>query len=345
MSRSTLIDVSPLGSPWQTLDPFLFCAYHDDDYPAGDEAMGPQASLAGRAIGQDFSGKDGWSMYHGDRVPGFPKHPHRGFETVTVVRKGFIDHADSMGAHARFGEGDLQWMTAGRGIVHSEMFPLRREDQGNPTELFQIWLNLPARSKMVESYFSMFWRHHIPVLTTADAEGRETTVAIYCGAPPEATAGADTSPAPPPDSWAADAANSVMIWTIKMAPGAVWILPATGPRCNRRLFFFSGTSIETCGQSIAAKSALTLDPSVDTELRNGASTSEFLLLQGIPIGEPVAQYGPFVMNTKEEIHQAFADYRATGFGGWPWPDDAPTHARDTDRFARHADGRMEKADG
>ena len=135
----------------------------------------------------------------------------------------------------------------------------------------------------------------------------------------------------------------VTIWTIKMAPGAVWTLPATDPRCHRRLFFFNGTSIESYGQSIAAKSALTLDPSADAELRNGEATAEFLLLQGIPIGEPVAQYGPFVMNTNEEIHEAFADYRATGFGGWPWPDNDPTHPRDASRFARHADGRREEA--
>ena len=134
-------------------------------------------------------------MYHGDRVLGFPQHPHRGFETVTVARKGFIDHANSMGACARFGESDLQWMTAGHGIVHSEMFPQRRQDQSNPTELFQIWLNLPARSKMVGSYFSMFWRHRIPAVTTADAEGRETTLVSYCGALPGAK---DGPPTPPP---------------------------------------------------------------------------------------------------------------------------------------------------
>lgn len=83
---------------WQTLDPFQFCAYHDDAYPRGNGGMGPETSLNGRAIGQDFSGKDDWSMYHGNRVPGFPQHPHRGFETATVAKKGFIDHADSMGA-------------------------------------------------------------------------------------------------------------------------------------------------------------------------------------------------------------------------------------------------------
>ena len=127
-AAAAILRVSPLGFPWVTADPFLFCAHHDDAYPAADGRMGPRASLAGRDIGQDFSRKDGWSMYHGETVPGFPAHPHRGFETVTIVRQGLIDHSDSLGAAARFGQGDVQWLTAGRGIMHAEMFPLLHED-------------------------------------------------------------------------------------------------------------------------------------------------------------------------------------------------------------------------
>ncbi|MFP4097146.1 MAG: pirin family protein, partial [Cyclobacteriaceae bacterium] len=98
MSQSKIISIDKLGFPWKTSDPFLFCVHHQDAYPKGDKNMGPQASLAGRNIGQDFGGKDGWSMYHGSKVPGFPAHPHSGFETVTIVRKGLIDHSDSLGA-------------------------------------------------------------------------------------------------------------------------------------------------------------------------------------------------------------------------------------------------------
>ena len=101
-------------------------------------------------------------MYHGEIVPGFPQHPHRGFETVTIVRRGLIDHSDSLGATARFGRGDVQWLTAGRGIVHSEMFPLLDSAEPNPVELFQIWLNLPARDKMVEPHFTMLWEPNDP---------------------------------------------------------------------------------------------------------------------------------------------------------------------------------------
>ncbi len=340
MKQDPLLDISPLGSPWQTLDPFLFCAHHDDAYPAGDAAMGPAESLAGRAIGQDFSGKDGWSMYHGRHVPGFPQHPHRGFETVTLARRGFIDHADSMGASARFGEGDVQWMTAGRGIVHSEMFPLTRQDDGNHTELFQIWLNLPARNKMVESHFAMFWHDRIPEQTVSGTGGGETTLVSYAGALPDG----QMPPAPPPASWAADAGNQVVIWTIKMTANAVWTLPATDPASSRRLFFFQGQDLRLLDQTVEVGQAITLAAGAEIELKNGPAESELLLLQGRPIGEPVAQHGPFVMNSAEEIRQAMIDYQSDQFGGWQWPDEGPVHARDRARFAQYPDGRIETAD-
>jgi redox-sensitive bicupin YhaK (pirin superfamily) len=120
----SIIKIRNLGFQWETLDPFIFCVHHKDDYPVGNSDMGPQASLDGRNLGQDFQVKDGWRMYHGLKVPGFPVHPHRGFETVTIVREGWVDHSDSLGGAGRYGEGDVQWMTAGSGIQHSEMFPL-----------------------------------------------------------------------------------------------------------------------------------------------------------------------------------------------------------------------------
>jgi len=114
--KDVVLEELRLGFPWQTLDPFLFCVHHDDAYPEGNENMGPAASLEGRNLGSDFERKDGWSMYHGRKVPGFPQHPHRGFETVTLARRGLIDHSDSLGAAARFGRGDAQWLTAGKGL-------------------------------------------------------------------------------------------------------------------------------------------------------------------------------------------------------------------------------------
>ena len=122
MTHTPIIRVRQLGFPWETADPFLFCVHHEDFFPKGEEDFGPEPSLlAGRSMGSDFRVKDGFRMYHGSRIPGFPSHPHRGFETVTVVRKGFVDHADSVGNAGRYGEGDVQWMTAGGGVVHGEV--------------------------------------------------------------------------------------------------------------------------------------------------------------------------------------------------------------------------------
>ena len=335
----TILSSAPLGFPWQTIDPFLFCVHHNDAYPQGNAAMAPDPSLlAGRNIGQDFTGKDGWSMYHGDTVPGFPSHPHRGFETVTIVRRGLIDHSDSVGATARFGGGDVQWLTAGKGIVHCEMFPLVNATQPNPTELFQIWLNLPAKNKMANPHFTMFWHEHIPHIQATDAQGNLTEVVCIAGN----LNGVQGLP-PPPDSWASEADNELAIYTIKLAAGAQWTLPAAHHTSTRRqLYFFKGTSLQIAGESVASSTVLEVQANHDCTFVNGDAESELLVLQGKPIGEPVAQYGPFVMNTQAEIHQAFADYRRTEFGGWPWGANDPVHPRDKGRFAQHADGKIEE---
>jgi redox-sensitive bicupin YhaK (pirin superfamily) len=163
---NAIISTQVLGLHWEVSDPFLFCAFHNDKFPKGNERLGPDASLAGRPIGQDFQLKDGWRMYHGQRVAGFPVHPHRGFETVSIVPVGLVDHADSMGAAGRYGNGDVQWLTTGRGVQHSEMFPLLNRNADNPLLFFQIWLNLPAESKMAKPHFAMFWNEEIPFYET-----------------------------------------------------------------------------------------------------------------------------------------------------------------------------------
>ena len=338
MSSSAVLAVKPLGFPWETADPFLFCAYHDDAYPRGNGRMGPAVPLAGRDIGQDFSRKDGWSMYHGDSVPGFPAHPHRGFETVTIVRKGLIDHSDSLGATARFGGGDVQWVTAGRGIVHSEMFPLLRTDEDNPLELFQIWLNLPKRNKMAAPHFTMLWNEQVPRRVLQDAQGRSTEVAVIAGR------FGDVAPlAPPPDSWAAQDEADVAIWTLRMEPGAGFQLPpAVLAGTQRTLYFFKGGAAMVGGRTVEGPVAVTLDAGVEVAIVAGDTVCEFLLLQGRPIGEPVAQYGPFVMNTQQEIAQAMQDYRRTQFGGWKFGDSAPVHGGEPVRFARYPDGREDR---
>jgi redox-sensitive bicupin YhaK (pirin superfamily) len=310
----------------------LFCVYHHDRYPAGNDAMGPAASLAGRHIGEDFAGKDGWRMYHGSVVPGFPQHPHRGFETITFVRRGLIDHSDSLGATARFGHGDVQWLTAGSGIVHSEMFPLLRRDGENPVELFQIWLNLPRASKMATPRFTMFWKNQIPVIERDGA--RATLIAGRIGDV--------AAPAPPPDSWAADSSHDVGIFQIALGTAGKFTLPPAAPGVARTIYFFRGDSLTVEGAAIAGNHSVSVRGDAPIRLENpGRADSELLVLQGRPIGEPITQYGPFVMTSSDEIRQAFADYQRTQFGGWPWPSDDPVHPREAGRYAKHADGHVE----
>jgi redox-sensitive bicupin YhaK (pirin superfamily) len=336
-SMNPILNIRPLGFQWETADPFLFCVHHEDHFPSGNENMGPDRShFSGRHMGDDFIIKDGFRMYHGKTVPGFPGHPHRGFETITVVRKGLVDHADSLGAAGRYGNGDVQWMTAGKGVQHSEMFPLLKQDGDNPMELFQIWINLPASRKMVEPYFRMLWKEKIPVYTHSDEKGRASRVEVIAGKLGEMKAGS-----PPPDSWASDPANEVAVWNILMEPEAEWTLPAASSGINRNLYYYEGEGLMLAGSPVERYHAIQLLAEAEVKLKAGAKGASLLMLQGKPIGEPVMQYGPFVMNTKEEIHQAFQDYHATQFGGWPWPRYDQVHPREKGRFARHADGREE----
>ena len=335
MQPDPVLEIVELGFQWQGLDPFIFTMHHLDEYPSGNEHQGPEGPLVGRRIGSDFSGADGWSMYHGSVVPGFPQHPHRGFETVTVVRTGYVDHSDSLGATARYGGGDVQWLTTGSGIQHAEMFPLIRDDADNPLELFQIWLNLPPESKMVPAYFRMLWSEEIPTVEPAPGVSIDVIAGSLAG---------EQAPAAPPDSWASNELGDMAIWLIRVDAGASWTLPAAAAGLNRMLHFFDGESVNIAGHDVSSGSGIKVQSDLDVELRNSGAPAEFLLLQGRPIGAPVFQMGPFVMNTPEELQQAFDDYRRTGFGGWPWASADPVHARTDGRFALHADGTVEHRD-
>lgn len=337
MYNRLITNIRPLGFTWQTQDPFLFCVHHLDHYPKGNDRLGPDASLAGRNLGQDFTTKDGWRMYHGENIPGFPEHPHRGFETVTVVLNGFVDHSDSHGAAGRYGNGDVQWMTAGAGLQHAEMFPLLNRNEDNPLELFQIWINLPKARKFADPHYKMLWAEDIPVFTTSDEKGNTIEVTLIAGAIENTVA-----PPPAPDSWAANEENDVGIWLIKMAPHAHWEIPTASPECNRSLYFYRGSGIKAAGIDIQPYHSIDLLADEKVILENGYDEAFLLLLQGKPINEPVVQHGPFVLNTGAEIKQAIMDYQQTQFGGWPWPRHDNVHDRNSGRFAKYADGREER---
>ena len=328
--NAAIQSIFQLGFPWQTQDPFLFCVYHLDYYPKGNGDMGPAASLSGRNLGNDFTIKDGWRMYHGQTIPGFPSHPHRGFETITIVNKGFCDHSDSLGAAGRFGQGDVQWMTAGRGVQHSEMFPLLNSERENTLELFQIWLNLPSKDKYVDPHFAMLWHEDIPVIKTENS-----SVKIIAG-----TYQNTKAPDPAPNSWAANLNNEVAIWNIHIDANSTYTLPKANTKVSRTLYFYEGESIEIEGKSVAPNFGIKLNPVVDVTINVKGKTGYFLLLQGKPIEEPVAKYGPFVMNTNTEIQQAMHEYQVTQFGGWPWPHADNVHDKNKGRFAKYPDGTL-----
>lgn len=322
MSRQVL-NIAPLGAavvgtPLPTLDPFLFCVFHSDQYPAApDEIIGN---------GHDFDPRKPFRMYHGSTIPGFPRHPHRGFETITATLQGLIDHADSQGNVARYGHGDVQWMTAGRGISHSEMFPWN-----NHVRLFQIWLNLPAKMKLVPPDFKIFWASTIPQYQPP--EDPNAIVTIWAG---NGYFGIERNPnSPPQHSWAYDESNDVAIWHILLKPGGTLTLPPAvtitnnaNTLVNRSLFYIQGESnVVTLDGTVILpnKVVVTLgaeEPLTMTLQDRATQNAEFLFLQGRPIQEPVAQHGPFVMNTPQEIQQAFIDYQNSPvFTGWPWPRD------------------------
>lgn len=291
--------------------------------------------------GSDFDPHAPYRMYHGDKVPGFPQHPHRGFETVTATMTGLIDHADSVGNAGRYGEGDVQWMTAGGGVVHGEMFPLVHSDKPNTLRLFQLWLNLPKKSKMVKPSFAMFWSDDVPIWKSEDGK---CSVAVWAG-DYFLGKGDDLQNKPPPDSWAANPENDVAILHITIQPGAskMTIPKANKSGVNRTMYLIKGhtNGVKIDGKIVSEKVYMEMDPTKDISIElsssslesSVASNTEFLLLQGKPINEPVAQHGPFVMNTRAEIQEAFMDYSRTQFGGWPWPRDDMIFPQDKGRFA------------
>lgn len=332
-----LLSADPLGFPFETFDPFLFCAHHKESYPPGNRLLGPATSLAGRSLGNDFSRKDGWSMYHGEAVPGFPAHPHRGFETVTLVQTGRVDHFDSLGASARYGDGDVQWLTTGRGIEHAEMFPLLNPGGRNPLELFQVWLNLPRAKKAAAPHFTMFWADRIPHHEEHDPAGRLTDVTVVAG-----PLGDSVPLSPPPESWASRPESDVAIWTLRMAPLSRFTLPPAKKGSNRALYPFRGTGLRIGGQAVPDGHRLRLSPDLPALIEAGREGASLLLLQGQPLGEPVVQHGPFVASDASELHEAVLEYRRTGFGGWSWPSREPVHPQSEGRFARFKDGHKDR---
>jgi redox-sensitive bicupin YhaK (pirin superfamily) len=227
----------------------------------------------------------------GDYIAGFPPHPHRGFETVTYMLDGRMRHRDNHGHEGVLVTVSVQWMTAGRGIVHSEM----PEQQAGRMRGFQLWLNLPAAAKMTAPAYQEFGPERIPRVSPA----RGVHVKVIAG-----TGGTVTGPVAQP-------ATDPVYLDIELAAQGSFIqdLP---PGHAAFVYVFEGEL--AVGSAAAARqlpqhTLAVLSDGAQVRLQAGASTARALLVAGRPLREPVARYGPFVMNTQEQLRQAFADYR------------------------------------
>jgi redox-sensitive bicupin YhaK (pirin superfamily) len=264
-----------------------------------------------------------------DYVAGFPAHPHRGFETVTYMLDGHLQHQDHLGNTGELRSGGVQWMTAGRGIIHSEM---PQQERGRMRG-FQLWINLPAREKMKPAGYRDIQPAEIPVVALPGG-GRVKVIAGTVAADGRSTAGPIANPT---DNLATDPTYL----DVELPAAAAFAQPIAADY-NAFVYPFEG-SVVVGGRTVPTHSAGFLSAGDRIEVTAGPDGARFLVLAGRPIGEPIVQYGPFVMNTRAELEQAFNDYRRTQFGGWPFPADDPVHPRERGRFARHADGRVEDA--
>ena len=231
-------------------------------------------------------------------APGFPEHPHRGFETVTYLLEGEMEHRDSFGHHGALRPGDVQWMTAGSGLVHSEMPSAAMQRDGGGLHGFQIWVNLPRRDKMIAPHYQEFAADRIP---RAEADG--VTARVVAGRALGVEGAVETR-------------TPILYVHFTLAPGAVVTQPV--PRVQTAIAYVIAGQAQVAGSDGPAPegSMIVFHRDADSvQLSNaGATPLDLLLLAGEPLDEPVARYGPFVMNNREEIVQAVDDYRAGKMG-------------------------------
>jgi redox-sensitive bicupin YhaK (pirin superfamily) len=235
-----------------------------------------------------------------DYLAGFPAHPHRGFETVTYMLDGHMRHEDHMGNRGDLGPGDVQWMTAARGIIHSEM-PQQSEGRMRG---FQLWLNLPSQEKMKPAAYRDIAAREIPVVKLAG--GGE--VKVIAGAP--LLEGVST--AGPVNGGGAQLSTDPLYLDVRLPAGAVFSAPIIAGH-NAFLYLYEGSATvgpEGVAKPLPHRAAGVLSDGDDVRVQADASGVRFLVLAAKPLREPVVQYGPFVMNTREEIEQAVADFRS-----------------------------------
>jgi redox-sensitive bicupin YhaK (pirin superfamily) len=228
----------------------------------------------------------------GDYIAGFPEHPHRGFETVTYMLAGRMLHGDNHGNKGDLDAGSVQWMTAGRGILHSEM----PQQEAGLMWGFQLWVNLPAAEKMTEPRYQDIAPERIPVTTPAPG----VSVRVIAG-----ELGGIAGPV-------GGVATAPVYLDISLEPGARIAVPLPEGH-SAFAYVFDGKEAEVAGQVLSRSELAVLSKGESVTLAGTDAPTRVLLVAGRPLNEPVARYGPFVMNTQEQIHEAIADFRAGKF--------------------------------
>ncbi len=326
---------------WDTEDPFIFVSHHRDNYPKGNSQQAPPYDMiAWRDLGHDYKKHNGFRMYKGKVVPGFPMHAHWGYETFTLAEEGYVDTFDSEGNQSRFGFGDAQWVTASSKYQHNEMYPLVFQDRPNPNNITQIMINLPLEMKGSLNRVHMLWSDSIKTRRFTDGSGKNTEVILYAG-----TYENMTVEVPNPDSWTADPGNGVKILQIKMEEGAEYVLKADSPEINRNLYFVSGSHADVNGFAADAGYRMKLTSDADVIIRNGDVPSKFWLLDGKPIKQKMSSFGPVVLENDKAVRAAMNNIREQEFEIWPWNVIDKVQAIEAPRFIRYADGREEYPDG
>jgi len=231
-----------------------------------------------------------------EAVRGVGEHPHRGFETVTIVYQGELEHRDSSGSHGTIGPGDVQWMTAASGVVHEEFHSQRFSRDGGTLEMVQLWVNLPAKDKFSPPRYQGLLAGNVPGVSLADGGG---TLRVIAG------------------EWrgtkgAARTCTPINAWDIQLVENGAVDLEV--PDGHSALVIVQSGTVRINEQQLSGVELAVFDRSGSQACLEAVTSARILVLTGEPIGEPVVGHGPFVMNTREEIREAIQDYQSGRMG-------------------------------
>lgn len=322
------VKVSPIGMHWDTEDPFIFASHHEDDYPHGNRQQAPPLEeIRGRDLGRDYEMRFGYRMYHGKVVPGFPMHAHWGYETVTLAEKGFVDHHDTEGVQGRFGFGDVQWVSASSRYEHNEMYPLAEQEDRNPNDITQIFVNLPLELKNRENTVTTVWREEIPVV-----EGDGWTAKVICG-----SFDGRRTYSPSRNTWA-DGEHGVRIIRFSVEPGSSITIDPARDGASRNLYIITSGSATVLDVDVKGSSRVKILENRDVDVVNGQDQSVIWLLEGVPINQKMSMYGPVCLETLSEVRAGLDEIRRKEYHEWPWQYVDQAQPLGTERYIRYPDG-------